>query len=156
MTRLSAANIKAKRKAHKIQQKAFRRTARTTTRTLKGKRGALKAREKRALKYARPISSRKGPYLIDSEKPFLYQREAKDYESTAIYYFSYDHETRTLLVQFWRVRVKNGVVIKKWPSSKKYLYPNITPELYERFVKAGSKGRFFLANIKGKDFKRLI
>ena len=155
MTRLSAANIKAKRKAHKIQQKAFRRTARTTTRTLKGKRGALKAREKRALKYDRPISSRKGPYLISPKTPFAYQREAGDYESQAIYYFSYDHETRSLLIQFWRVRIKNGVIIKKWPSNKKYLFPNITPELYERFVKAGSKGRFFLANIKGKEFRRL-
>ena len=156
MTRLSAANSKARRKAHKIQQKAFRKTSKSTTRVLRGKKSALKAREKRALKYDRPISSRKGPYLIDPERPFLYQREAKDYESTAIYYFSYDHETRSLLVQFWKIRVRNGVVIKRWASNKKYLYPNITPQLYEKFVKAGSKGRFFLANIKGKEFRRII
>lgn len=155
MTRLSAAISKAKRKSKRIHQKAFRKTARTTTRVLRGKRSALKAREIRALKVDRPISSRKGPFLIDQERPFLLQREAKDYESTAIYYFDYDHETRSLIVQFWRVRIRNGVVIKKWPSSKKYLYPNITPELYFRFLKTGSKGRFFLANIKGKEFRRL-
>ena len=155
MTRMSAANIKAKRKAHKIQQKAFRKTARTTTQVLRGRKSALAARERRALKYERPISLRKGPHLISPKSPFMYQREEGDYESQAIYYFSYDHETRSLLVQFWKVRVKDGVIIKKWASDKKYLYPNISPQLYENFVKAGSKGRFFLANIKGKEFRRV-
>ena len=155
MTRITGATIKAQRKARRIVGKAFKKTVKTTTQTLKLKKKALRQREKRALKAAQPISLRKGPHLIDPTTPFLLQREEKDYESTAIYYFDYDHETRTLLVQFWRVRVKNGVVIKKWPSSKKYLYPNIQPELYFKFLKAGSKGRFFLANIKGKDFKRL-
>ena len=152
---MSRANSIARRKARKIQQRAFSKTVKTTQRTLQLKKSALKHREKRALKYNRPISTRKGPFLLDPEKPFLLQREAKDYESTAVYYFDYDHETRTLLVQFWKVRVKDGVVIKRWPSEKKYLYPNIQPQLYENFVKAGSKGRFFLANIKGKEFKRL-
>jgi len=155
MTRLSVASSKARRKAHKIQGKAFKKTVKETTQVLKLKKGALKAREKRALKYDRPISLRKGPYLIGEEDTFAVQREAKDYESTAIYYFDYDHETRTLLVQFWMVKVKNGVVIRKWPSSKKYIFPNISPKLYDDFVKTGSKGRFFLAHIKGKEFRRL-
>ena len=155
MTRITGATIKAQRKSRRIVGKAFKKTVKTTTKVLKLKKRALRQREKRALKADRPISLRKGPHLIDSGTPFLLQREEGDYESTAVYYFDYDHETRTLLVQFWRVRIKNGVVVKKWPSNKKYLYPNIPPELYLKFLKAGSKGRFFLANIKGKDFKRI-
>ena len=155
MTRITRATIKAQRKASRRIHKAAKKTIKTTVKTLKGGKRALRQREKRALKADRPISIRKGPYLLEPGKTFLYQREEGDYESTAVYYFDYDHETRTLLVQFWRVRVKDGVVIKKWPSNKKYLYPNIPPELYFKFLKAGSKGRFFLANIKGKDFKRL-
>ena len=151
MTRASRAH----HKAHKIHQKAFQKTAKTTTKTLKLKKHALRQRTSRALKADRPISTRRRPHLIDPELPFLYKREEGDYESTAIYYMDYDHETRTLLVQFWRVRVKDGVVVKKWPSRIKYIYPNITIELWNRFLKAGSKGRFFLANIKGKDFKRI-
>jgi len=80
----------------------------------------------------------------------MYQREEGDYESQAIYYFSYDHETRSLLVQFWKVRIKDYKIVKKWPSDKKYLFKDISPQLYENFVKAGSKGRFFLANVKGQ------
>ena len=155
MARVTGAVSKAQRKSRRIVGKAFKKTVKTTTKTLQLKKKQLRQREKRALKADRPISLRAGPHLIDPSKPFLLAREAKDFESTAIYYFDYDRETRTLLVQFWKVRVKDGVVIKKWPSNKKYLYPNIPPELYFRFLKAGSKGRFFLANIKGKDFKRL-
>ena len=150
MTRMSGASSKAKRKAFKIHQKAFRKTVRSTTRAYRGHKRELRARKKRALKYDRPISLRKGPHLIDPEQPFMVQREAKDYESTAVYYFDYDHETRSLLVQFWRVRVKDGVVIKKWASNKKYLFKMVGPEVYEKFVKAGSKGRFFLTNIRNK------
>ena len=155
MTKITGATAKAQRKSRRIVGKAFKKTVKTTTKVLKLKKRALSQREKRALKADRPISIRKGPHLIDAGTPFLLEREKGDYESTAVYYFDYDHETRTLLVQFWRVRVRNGVVIKKWPSNKKYLYPNIPPELYFKFLKAGSKGRFFLANIKGKDFKRI-
>ena len=155
MTRASAAHAKARRKAKRIHQKAFRKTARTTTRTLQLKKRELRLRKERALKYDRPISPRKGPYLISPDQPFMIQREAKDYESQAIYYFDYDQETRTLLVQFWRVRVKDGKIVKKWPSNKKYLYPNIPIKLYQDFVKSGSKGRFFLANIRGKSFRRI-
>jgi len=150
MTRMSAANSKARRKANRIQQKAFRKTARTTTKVYKGSRKELRARKRRALKYDKPLSSRKGPYLINPKSPFAYKREEGDYESQAIYYFDYDHDTRSLLVQFWRVRIKNGVIVKKWPSDKKYLFKNVSPKVYENFVKAGSKGRFFLSNIRGK------
>ena len=83
MTRAS----KARHKAHKIHQKAFKKTVKTTHKTLQLKKSALRQRQKRALKYDRPLSLRKGPHLIDPGKPFMHERKEGDYESQAIYYF---------------------------------------------------------------------
>ena len=59
-------------------------------------------------------------------------------ESSNIDSIGYVHDSQTLQIAF---KAKDGV--------RAYNYANVPPELYQEFMAAESKGKFFIARIKG-------
>lgn len=63
--------------------------------------------------------------------------------SSKIAEYGYDRDGCLLRINFRR-------------SNAGYYYYGVTPEVFSEFLKAGSKGRFFMQNIKGKFEERKI
>jgi hypothetical protein len=115
----------------------------------------LRAREKIALKHERVVSPRHTANLIQPSQPFAILQMKGDYLSTAIYQFDYDPGTLTLKVQFWKVRIRNKRVVSRSPGGI-YMYFEVPSRIYENFVNASSKGRYFYYNIRGRFTKGRI
>lgn len=76
-------------------------------------------------------ANREKEAVADAENARVYETEVP---STAIKKVKYDPKTESLYVSFT-------------DSNKKYFYPRVPKELIEKWMKAGSKGQFFLNNI---------
>ena len=63
--------------------------------------------------------------------------EMKKVDSSNIEAIGYDSENKILEIVFK-------------PKMASYIYEKIEPEIYDAFLKADSKGKFFAANIRGK------
>jgi hypothetical protein len=147
----SVAEFRSKQKA--IRKKG-KRVIKDVIALRKKKRKALRQRSKRAIISERVISPRHEARLEGPSTFGILQMEG-DILSTAIYYFDYDPDTLTLIVQFWKVRVKNKRVVSRRPGNK-YMYYGVPSEIHSKFVGASSKGRFFYYNIRGLyNFQRL-
>jgi hypothetical protein len=136
-------------------QKRGKRIIKEVVALRKQKRRVLKARERRAIKHEKVISPRHKADLILPGESFAILQMKGDMLSTAIYQYDYDPSTLTLLIQFWRIRVRNNRVVSRRPGSE-YMYFQVTSRTYEGLVRASSKGRYFYYNIRGRfPFKRM-
>lgn len=63
--------------------------------------------------------------------------EMQKVDSSNIHAIGYDSENKILEIIFK-------------PKMTNYIYEKIEPEIYDAFLKADSKGKFFTANIRGK------
>ena len=108
----------------------------------------LKKRGKRAIKTERPVSPRHEADLIKPEKPFTVGRIPGTMLSTAIKYFDYDYNTRTLLIEYWGYKQKK--------ASGTYVYMAVPVAEYEGLLKASSKGRYVYYRIRTRyQYKRI-
>ena len=158
MVRYDKARAKARRKTQNVMNKAFRKTVKSAVRVRKGKRWATRARGKRAYRTPQGISYRHKaglaqPYDLKPSKPFTVFPMKGTFLSVPIHSFDYDPETMSLRVRFWRNKIRKGRVVSHTPGSV-YIYFQVPMKIYEGFLGASSKGRFFLYYIRGKyDFR---
>ena len=147
-------------KEAKTRRKQAKKIIKSTVRVRKGKRWASRARGKRAYRTPEGISYRHKaglaqPYDLKPNKPFTVFPMKGTFLSVPIHSFDYDPETMSLRVRFWRNKIRKRRVVSHTPGPI-YIYFQIPMKIYEGFLGASSKGRFFLYMIRGKyDFKRL-
>ncbi|SRR5581483_263214 len=76
------------------------------------------------------------PPASDAEWPAIYRLRRIRVESEAIRSIGYHHKTKTMEVQFH--------------SGDTYRYANVPPAVFNAFLAADSKGRFFQEQIRGR------